>query len=241
VQRLLWSMAALPLAALAGGPFDAPLQVRHVRLPPDPQNPNVKRQVSCFYYRSIVVKQVDHGEVGAERLALLPVLSGNATPCRAMRETNEYVVPADSWSGYFKGVRAEYAFFDAADGTNGGVGFMVMRVYGRRKLFEDTAQHGIESMDIQEGTLRFRYQRVFAADCSVLSAGSACRERLIQDTGVSAASLSICPQGYKAEKQRTVAGHEVPTVIVYEVEVSLTDEGPVISRRGDALACHPAD
>jgi hypothetical protein len=233
-------MVALPPAALASGSFDTPLQVRHVRLPPDPQNLNAKRQISCFYYRSIVVKQVDCGEVGAERLALLPVLSGNATPCRAVRETNEYVIPADSWSGYFRGVRAEYAFFDAGDGTNGGRGFMVMRVYGRRKLFEDTAQHGIESTDIQEGTLRLRYQRVFAADCSVLSAGTACRERLIQDTGVSDASLSICTQGYLAAK-RPAAGLEVPTVIVYEVEVSLTDEGPVISRRSDALACHPSD
>jgi hypothetical protein len=241
VQRILWLMVALPLLALAGSPFDAPLQVRRVRLPPDPQNPNARRRVSCFYYRSIVVKQVDYGEVGAERLALLPVLSGNATPCRAMRETNEYVIPADSWSGYFKGVKSEYAFFDAADGTNGGLGFMVMRVYGRRTLFEDTAQHGIESMDIQEGTLRLRYQRVFAADCSVLSAGTACRERLIQDTGISEASLLICAQGYQAAQQMKVTGHEAATVIVYEVEASLNDEGPVISRRGDALACHPSD
>ena len=259
-------MFALPLPALAGSPFDAPLQVRHVRLPPDPQNPNAKRQVSCFYYRSIVVKQVDYGEVGAERLALLPVLYGNATPCRAARESNEYVIPADSWSGYFKGVKAEYAFFDAPDGTNGGLGFMVMRVYGRRSLFEDTAQHGIESLDIQEGTLRLRYQRVFAADCSVLTAGNECRERLVHDTGVAERSFSICAQGYQAARQMMAKGRcnaqghkepacvsdelarlgaqkwdDAPTVIVYEVEASLNDEGPVISRRGDALACHPSD
>jgi hypothetical protein len=236
LQRLLLLLLTLPLPALARSPFDAPLHVQQVRLPPDPQNPNAKRKISCFYYRSIVVKQVDYGEVGAERLALLPVLSGNATPCRAVRESNEYVIPADSWSGYFKGVKSEYAFFDAADGTNGGLGFMVMRVYGRRSLFEDIAQHGIESMEIQEGTLRLRYQRVFAADCSVLTTGSACRERLAHDTGVAEASLSICAQGYQAARQP-----DTPTVIVYEVEASLNDDGPVISRRGDALACHPSD
>jgi hypothetical protein len=238
---------------------------RRIRRIP-PQNPNAKRQVSCFYYRSIVVKQVDYGEVGAERLALLPVLSGNATPCRVVRETNEYVIPPDSWSGYFKGVKAEYVFFDAPDGTNGGLGFMVMRVYGRRTLFEDTAQHGIERMDIQEGTLRLRYQRVFAADCSVLTAGTACRARLVRDTGVAQASLSICAQGYQAARQTMARGRcnaqghkepacvsdelarldaqkwdDAPTVVVYEVEASLNDDGPLISRRGDALACHPSD
>ena len=259
-------LLALPLPGLAASVFDAPLQTRHVRLPLDPQNPKAKRQVSCFYYRSIVVKQVDYGEVGAERLALLPVVSGNARPCRAVSEANEHVISSDSWSGYFKGVKSEYAFFDAPEGTNGGLGFMVMRVYGRKPLFEDTAQHGIESMDIQEGTLRLRYQRVFAANCSVVSAGAACRDRLTRDTGVTDASLSACAQGYQAAKQEMARGRcaaqghkeaactgeelehlnaqkwdDAPTVIVYEVEVSLTDEGPVISRRGDALACHPSD
>jgi hypothetical protein len=235
-QRLFLPLLALPALAGASGPFDAPLRVEQVRLPPDAQNPNIKRKISCFYYHSIVVKQVDYGEVGADRLALLPVLTGNATPCRAMRESNEFVIPADSWSGYFKGVKSEYAVFTAADGTDGGLAFMVMRVYGRKPLFEDVAQHGIESMEIQEGTLRLRYQRVFAADCSVLTGGNTCRERLVHDTGVADNSLSICAKGYQAARQ---AG--APTVIVYEVETSLNDDGPVISRRGDALACRPSD
>lgn len=265
-QRLLPILFALVVPAVNAGVFDAPLQVRHVRLPSDPQNPKAKRQVSCFYYRSIVVKQIDYGELGSERLSLLPVVSGNGTPCRTASEANEHVIPSDSWSGYFKGVKSEYAFFDAPDGTNGGLGFMVMRVYGRKPLFVDTAQHGIESMDIHEGILRFRYQRVFTADCSLISDTSACREQLIRDTGVTEASLSICAQGYQQAKQATAKGRcaardrndktclgeelalldaqtwdEAPTVIVYEVEVSLNDEGPVISRRSDALACRPSD
>jgi hypothetical protein len=265
-QRLLPMFFALSVPAADAGVYDAPLQVRHVRLPSDPQNSKAKRQVSCFYYRSIVVKQVDYGELGSERLSLLPVVSGNGTPCRAASEANEYVIPSDSWSGYFKGVKSEYAFFDAPDGTNGGLGFMVMRVYGRRPLFEDTAQHGIESMDIHEGILRFRYRRVFEADCSLISTAPDCRERLIRDTGVSEASLSGCAQGYQEAKQtmakarcaahdrneKTCLGEELalldaqkwdqaPTVIVYEVEVSLNEEGPAISRRSDVLACRPSD
>jgi hypothetical protein len=236
LQRLFLSLLALSPLADASGPFDAPLRVEQVRLPPDPQNPKVKRKITCFYYRSIVVKQIDYGEVGADRLALLPVLTGNATPCRAMRESNEFVISAGNWSGYFKGVKSEYAFFTAADGTNGGLGFMVMRVYERKPLFEDVAQHGIESMEIQEGTLRLRYQRVFAVDCSVLTGGNTCRERLVHATGVADNSLSICARGYQAARQT-----DAPTVIVYQVETSLNDDGPVISRRGDALACRPSD
>ena len=265
-QRLILLLMALPTFGLAANPFDPPLKVRHVRLKADLHNPQVKRQVSCFYYRSVVVKQVDYGEVGADRLALLPVVSGNATPCRSNTETNEYVIPSDRWSGYFKGVSADYAFFEAPDGTNGGLGFMVLRIYDRKVLFEDIAQHSLQSIALHEGTLSFQYQRVFQANCSVVSAGSACRDQLIHDTGVADASLSACGHGYQAAKQsmakeRCAADvansatcvseelthldeqkwNDAPTVIVYEVEVSLKGDASAITRRSDALACRPSD
>jgi hypothetical protein len=264
-QRLLLCLLAFPVIGVTG-PYDSPLKTRQVELAADPQNAHAKRQISCFYYRSVVVKEVDYGEVGAERLALLPVVSGNGTPCRAATEANEYVIPNDSWSGYFKGVKADYAFFEAPDGTNGGLGFMVLRIFDRKSVFEDTAQHGIHSIEIHEGTLKLLYQRVFEATCSVVSDGPACREKLVRDTGVADGSLSRCAQGYQAAKRDMAKArcaarspkesdcfskelmrlddqkwNEAATVIVYEVELSLNAEGPVIARRGDALACHPAD
>jgi hypothetical protein len=50
---------------------------------------------------------------------------------------------------------------------------MVLRVYDRKPLFQDTAQHGLQSIEIQEGTLRLCYQSVFQGSCSVVSAGMA--------------------------------------------------------------------
>jgi hypothetical protein len=257
---------AVPALGLASGPFDSPLKVRNVRLDADPQNPKARRQVTCFYYRSIVIKQVEYGEVGADRLALLPVLSRNATQCRENREALEYIIPADTWSGYFKGVKADYAFFDAPDGVNGGLGFMVLRLYDRKSVLEDVAQHGIKSIEYEEGTLRLRYQRVYAGNCSILTAGEPCRDALIRDIGVSAGSLSICLQGYRAAREAMAKGRcaaqanrqkdclqkesdrlgeqkwdEAPTVIVYEAEVTFKDGTLVTTPRSDALACHPSD
>jgi hypothetical protein len=257
---------ALPSLAPASGPFDSPLKTRNVRLAADPQNPKVRRQVTCFYYRSIVIKQVDYGEVGADRLALLPVLSRNATQCHEDREALEYVIPADTWSGYFRGVKADYAFFDAPDGINGGLGFMVLRLFDRKAVLEDVAQHGIKSINYEEGVLRLHYQRVYAGNCSILTAGEDCRDALVRDTGVSAGSLSICPQGYRAAKEAMAKArcsaqasrrkgcfeeeldhlgeqkwNEAPTVIVYEAEATLKDGTFVTTPRSDALACHPSD
>ncbi len=266
VKWVALSMLLLPMAGIAANPFDAPLKTRHVELKADPRNPQAKRRVSCFYYRSVVVKEVDLGEVGAERLALLPVLAGNATPCRDTKETYEYEISADRWSGYFRGVKADYAFFDAPDGTNGGLGFMVLRLVDRKPLFEDVAQHGIQAIEALDRSLKLRYQRVYQGKCSAINDGAGCRAALSQETGVAEASLSGCAGGYATAKQAMAKGrcaaqssrqrnclstelslldqqhwNEAPTVLVYEVEVTLSSEVPVIARRSDALACRPSD
>jgi hypothetical protein len=178
----------------------------------------------------------------------------------------EYVIPADTWSGYFRGVKADYAFFDAPDGTNGGLGFMALRLFDRKAVLEDVAQHGIKSIDYEEGVLKLRYQRVFAGTCSIRTGGDSCRDALVRDTGVSAGSLSICSQGYQAAREAMAKGrcaaqsnhqrdcflqeldrlgeqkwNEAPTVIVYEAEATLKDGTLVITPRSGALACHPSD
>jgi hypothetical protein len=268
MKAMVFAMIAcsLPALATASGAFDSPLKTRTVQLPPDPQNPRARRQVTCFYYRSIVIKQVDYGEVGADRLALLPVLARNAMQCHEDREALEYVIPVDTWSGYFKGVKADYAFFDAPDGINGGLGFMVLRLYDRKPVLEDVAQHGVKSIDYEEGVLKIRYQRVHAGNCSILTAGADCQETLVRDTGVSAQSLSICSQGYRAAKEAMAKGrcaaqanrqkdcfqkeldrldeqkwNEASTVLVYEAEATLKSGTVVTTSRSDALACHPSD
>jgi hypothetical protein len=88
VAILLLILLAFPVLVLAASPFDPPLKIRHVRLKADAQNPQAKRQVSCFYYRSIVVKQVDFGKSGQIGSRSLRVMSGNAMPCRDATEAN---------------------------------------------------------------------------------------------------------------------------------------------------------
>ena len=263
---LLGAAPGLPERTAAESPYDRPLEVRHMNLKPDPHNPQVKRDVSCFTYPHFVIKQVDFGEVGAERLSIIPAAPGAAPPCRQAKERNEYVIPADAWSGYFEGVKYEHAFFKAADGTNGGLGFMVFRVSDRKKLFEDTAEKGIQSLEIKDGILRLRYQRVFSSTCSAVTSGSACRDIIAEQTGVAGGSLASCAGGYRAAKEEMAKARcdahpakddaciekelkhldeqrwdDTPTVVVYEVEVSLGGASPVIKPLGDALACRPSD
>ena len=122
------------------------------------------------------------------------------------------------------------------------------------------------SIDYEEGVLKLRYQRVFAANCSVPAGGESCSDALVRDTGVSAGSLSICSQGYRAAREAMAKAHcsaqgthlrgcfeeelnrldeqrwgETPTVIVYEAEATIKSGTLVTTPRSDALACHPSD
>jgi hypothetical protein len=189
-----------------------------------------------------------------------------AAPCRREQEQNEHVIPSDIWSGYFGGVKSDFAFFDAADGTNGGVGFMVFRVSDKTNLFEDTAEKGIQAIEVKDGNLKLRYRRVYAAKCSTVTSGAACRDAIIRETGVSSGSLSSCTDQYQAAKEemarmrcdaKSAKGRacfekelkhvneqkwdDAPTVIAYEVEVILGGTIPVVKRLSDALACRPSD
>ena len=199
---LLCAVPGLPERAAAESPYDQPLGARHVKLKPDPDNPQVKREVSCFTYPHFIIKQVDFGEVGAERLSIIPVAPGAAPPCRQAKEQNEYVIPSDTWSGYFEGVKSDNAFFRAADETNGGLGFMVFSVPGRKKLFEDTAEKGIQSLEKKDGILTLCYQRVFSSACSAVTNGSACRDTIAGQTGVAGGSLASCAGGYRRRRKK---------------------------------------
>jgi hypothetical protein len=262
---LLGAGPAFPAPA-ASDLFDKPLSVRHVRLAPDPLNPHAKREVSCFTYAGFVVKQVDLGEVGADRLSIIPRGPGKAPACRRAKEKNEHVIAPEDWSGYFEGARSGYAFFSAPDGTNGGLGFMVFRVADRRKLFDDTAEKGLQGLETGNGTLKIRYQRVFASKCSVVTGGPACRDALVRESGIAGATLSSCAAQYQSGKEEMAklrcsarpgadAGcvekelkrldeqkwNDAPTVIVYEVEASLDRASFTLKPLGDALACRPSD
>jgi len=266
VLVLLGSCVGCLQESLADDLYDRPNEIRRVPLKADPLNPQAKREVACFSYPDFLVKQVDFGEVGADRLSIIPVAGGKTPPCRQTKDKNEYVIPANVWSGYFEGVRSGHAIFAAADGINGGVGFMVFRLSDRKKVFEDVAEKGLQSIAPTDKSLTLVYRRVYAGGCSVMTGGESCRDSIAKDTGIAAGSLSSCADGYRTAKEelakarcegeRTVGSacleeqikiindqkwDEAPTVVTYEVEVVPGGTAPVFKPLSDVLACRPSE
>jgi hypothetical protein len=227
--------AALPL-------FDKAVKVVRVPLPRDPQNPQAKARVSCFYYPTIMVKEIDLGEKGAEQLSIVPS-AGGAPACRREMAADEKVIA--EWAGYFKGVKGAYVFFDADDGWNGGLGFAVFAAADGKKLFEDVVKK-LHAVDTAPAGITLRYLRVYGATCSLATDKAGCWAQIKRDTGLAGASPPDCAAAYERERKRipAMAAQALadPTVIDYEATAALTADAKKITPvSGKALACRPAE
>jgi hypothetical protein len=112
-------------------PFDRPLLDRHVLVG--------QKQVRCFSFGHFMVKEIDAGEIGDERIAIVPLASaGERVACQAKNAAAERVIPSESWSGYFLGAKGDYIFLSAGDGVNGGLGFSVYHGTDGISIFQDS-------------------------------------------------------------------------------------------------------
>src|SRR5215469_4180529 len=71
--RLLVTFVALLSTAAAVTSFDAPQRKLTIRLGRSPSGSGRQAKVTCYYFPKFMVKEVDLGEVGADRLAILPI------------------------------------------------------------------------------------------------------------------------------------------------------------------------
>jgi hypothetical protein len=119
--------------------FDTPVKKTFVDLSPSPYYrpaQHVREKLTCYYYSTRAVKQYDEGQKGAEWLSIVP--SAQAA-CTSRHGKHEKVYTSAEWSGYLRGVKDTVAFFDAADGEDGGMPFVAFDVGAGRKLFEDSS------------------------------------------------------------------------------------------------------
>jgi hypothetical protein len=260
--------ALLLLSPTAAGAdvFDKPLLTVHVNTPVAHPDPGQKHELTCFYYRGLRVKQLDLGEVGAAQLALLPLQPGaRRIACKEKSAPGEIVIPASQWSGYFAGVKGDWAFFRAEDGTDGGLGFAVFDGHTGRKLFDDLAIGNIGAAAATARGLQLHYRRAVAGKCSIPAAGSRCWSQIVATLpGLPATPIPDCAAGYlktktamardrcQAQSSTTCfatqmhlldAQHwnDAPSVVAYDAVADIGPSGIAIKPAGGTLSCWPSD
>ena len=217
------SLALSLSVATAAAPslFDTPKDTQVIKLPADLANPQAKPKRTCTYYPGFVVKEIDMGEVGAADLSITAI-SGEAPKCE--RDiAHEVNIDPETWSGYFKGAKGDFVFFDGEDGWNGGMPFAVFNGKTGRKLFSDTRKgdtyHAVETAG---GALMLRYRRVWPGPCSLMADAKGCWKKIVAATALPDAVRPDCTVAYRKEMARTPKfASSIPamaSVISYEAE-----------------------
>jgi len=218
-STILAALISLAGASESPAPFDRPIKVDVVALPKDELNPDAKPKITCSRYPAFMVKEVDLGEVGAEKLALLAA----DAPCERADERERVI--EDDIAGYLMGVSGGFVFFRAADGWNGGLPFVVYDAATGERLLDDSFEgDNFAAIRSGKGELTLDFRRVYTASCSLYLDGAACAKAIAADTGLPLKQLPDCASAYKAEIKRS-PGHageieKLPSVIVYPVEVA---------------------
>lgn len=236
ILSLLAVLAAVPSQAQQRTEeklFDPPLDTLLVKLPAAAGTPDLVPTISCFYYPTFMVKQVDLGEKGAESHAVMPSFGGKPA-CERVQEGETIL---QDWRGYFLGVKGNYVFLDADDGFNGGVPFAVFNATDKTgaKLFKDSRKT-FEAVDLDAQGLRLRLARVLSADCSVL-ADKNCWTKIQAVTGLPEDRKPDCKAAYDRDAPNFP---DVPSVIAYPSDMRFLDRTlRQVATPGD-VTCYPA-
>ena len=238
------ALAVLVAAAVAcsanASAYDTPLRTQVVKLPAEPANPQAKPKRTCTYYPGFVVKEIDMGEVGALDLSITAV-HGEAPKC-GQDIAHEVNIDPETWSGYFKGAKGDFAFFDGEDGWNGGMPFAVFSGKTGHKLFSDTRKGDTyEAIEAGNGTLAIHYRRVWLAPCSLMTDAKGCWKKIVAATSLAESARPDCAAAYHKEMERTpkFAG-DIPAmagVISYEAEARYTGGKLTITPHAGPVEC----
>lgn len=261
--RVLLGLLALASICCAES-FDKPLAKKTIDLGPSQSSPKTHAKVTCYFYSGFMVKEVDLGEKGADRLSIVSTVKGTPLTCTRSRSKSEKVIDQKEWSGYFKGVKNNFVFFDADDGVNGGVGFAIYDARTATKIFEDSASGPLEFSSPSDQQLSLHYLRVLDGECAVPKEKASCWERIKQKIGAVDFPMPDCEKGYEENAQNLAKGrcdaqnprepdclnkelklvreqwNDASSIISYPVIVTL-DANPVIKPAGGAAKCWPAD
>lgn len=212
--------------------FDPPLRQVVVKLGKVPMS-DMTAKLTCYYFSSFAVKELDLGDEGAEWFSIVPARSQHFPACTRTHGTAEKIIAGKDWCGYFQGAKQGYVFLSACNAANGGIDFAVYDAKTGRSIFQDSAVDtdtgGLTFARAPDGGLLLKYLRVASFDCTLPTEKAACWSRIEASLGLRSAAQPACAP-YEAK--------ETGTVIVYPVEVALSAK-PEMRPAGAPVRCHP--
>ncbi len=246
---LLGALGLLGFVSIASADtFDAPVKRKVVDMGLSSGNlpgQHFRVQLYCWFYPNFMVKEEDDPqEKGARWLAIIPFEQGAEPACTRVQISSEMRI---KWSGYFEGVKGNLVFFGAADGTDGGLPFVIYDSRTGKKIFEDSAYDStiwnykagdspFNHIRVSGGPDRdftMTYLRVVEADCDLHTEKAACWERVRKKLALKSDQMPVCTDYEGISSFWTSA-------VAYPVEVSLFPR-PTRKTVAGPVKCWPVD
>ncbi len=219
------------------GPFDVPTKVDVVKLPIEQGAEDAAPAITCLRYADFMVKEVDKGELGADKLALLP----KDAPCEVT--TAGEIIIKDDLAGYYMEAKGNYVFFTASDGFNGGMPFVVLDAKTQKHLFDDSfsLDEDVKTATIDGTKLSLGFKRVYTADCSLYDDENGCSDKVKAATGLGKdVAMPDCKPAYEAYMKENpdyaADAKTAPSVINYEATLVFDGTKAVVAPVSGASA-----
>ena len=225
------------LVLLAGGAhaakYDRAVAVKKV--PPKPADDTVG-EITCTFYKDMMVRESGTDTPDPNDAT---VVRGRLPSCDNTHRADDVELKTEGFS--LLGRKGPYLFFAATD-PNGAVPFKVIDISGR-VIFEDGTpiDLGIANIELAGGTLHMHYRRAFNASCSIMQDAAGCWAKLIaegsipRDISIAAPSSQACKASYQAEK----APPDDTSIVSYDVDVRIDQQGRADVRPHGAVGCAP--
>lgn len=234
---ILFAAMALPAVSVAQPPsissgpvFDTPLRESVLNLGPSPYGGHIR--LTCEYFPTFLVKQMDVGSEGAVWFGIVPERAGHPALCSKTHPPTEKTISGKEWCGYLQGVKQHYLFLSACNSYNGAQDFAVYDATTGQRVFQDSAVDfgNLALARATDGGLLLRYARVVLFDCTLPAEQAACWSKIESKLGLENAATPACTT---YEKQKG-------SVIAYPVEVALTASPTVRAVPGE-IRCWPPE
>ena len=251
--RLLWLAPAVLVAlslATAGHArdagdretalFDHPARVQTVKATSadDPIG-----EITCTTYAELMIRETgtDTPDPGAASLIRIPAgakrpACGHAAAPRS--------IPLKTEGQSLLGRKGGFLVFGDTD-PNGAVSFQVLAASDGRQIFTDAkTDKGFTAVSLKDGALHLVYRRGFNASCSMVKDPATCWASLVQQGAIppemakSPPAATACAAAYAKDQPRAAPADD-PSIITYNLDMTVDASGKVkVSSRG-AAACEP--
>jgi len=215
--------------------FDHPVAVRKVP-PKSDDDPN--GQFTCTFYRDLMVRESGTDSPDPNDATLIPIAGTTRPGCDAAKHGGDIALKTQGFS--FIGRKANYLLFSATD-PNGAIPFMVIDAGNGQIIFQDgtSAEHGMQTVAVENGALHLRYTRGFNASCSMMQDAAGCWSRLMSEgkipPGMPQPAPKLCAASYKAARSPA----DNPSVVSYAVDTVVDASGHVQTTPRGPVACSP--